>query len=265
MHFHLPKPLHGWREFAGEVAIIVLGVLIALGLEQLVERWHWHDRVQHAVAALSLELSETIGQGQERLNVAPCVDRRLDELSSIIDHASLSGRLPPLGRFGVPPVRTYSTGVWQSTLAGQTAEHLTDGDRGIYSVIYGFSEILSTINRDELAEWTRLATISGPGRSLDATDADALRLALSQARTDNQAMLHYSIRIRQAVANFDLSFDHQFASSFNQPLSAYSICQPISPPLLHYGASPIVDAIGNATRHKSLKAQVGSPMGGAAL
>jgi hypothetical protein len=25
MHFHLRKPLHGWREFAGEVGIIVLG------------------------------------------------------------------------------------------------------------------------------------------------------------------------------------------------------------------------------------------------
>jgi hypothetical protein len=31
MHFHLPKPLHGWREFAGEVGIIVVGVLIARG------------------------------------------------------------------------------------------------------------------------------------------------------------------------------------------------------------------------------------------
>ena len=30
MHIHLPKPLHGWRVFVGEVAIIVLGVLIAL-------------------------------------------------------------------------------------------------------------------------------------------------------------------------------------------------------------------------------------------
>jgi hypothetical protein len=37
MHFHLPKPLHGWREFGGEVGIIVLGVLIALGAEQIVE------------------------------------------------------------------------------------------------------------------------------------------------------------------------------------------------------------------------------------
>jgi len=30
MHFRLPKPLHGWREFAGEVGTIVIGVLIAL-------------------------------------------------------------------------------------------------------------------------------------------------------------------------------------------------------------------------------------------
>lgn len=40
MHLHLPKPLHGWRAFAGEVGIIVLGVLIALGAEQLVETIH---------------------------------------------------------------------------------------------------------------------------------------------------------------------------------------------------------------------------------
>ena len=30
MHFHVPKPLHGWRAFTGEVGIIVIGVLIAL-------------------------------------------------------------------------------------------------------------------------------------------------------------------------------------------------------------------------------------------
>jgi hypothetical protein len=40
MHFHLPKPLHGWRQFVGEVGIIVIGVLIALGAEQLVELVH---------------------------------------------------------------------------------------------------------------------------------------------------------------------------------------------------------------------------------
>ena len=34
MHFHVPKPLRGRREFAREVEIIVVGVLIALSAEQ---------------------------------------------------------------------------------------------------------------------------------------------------------------------------------------------------------------------------------------
>jgi hypothetical protein len=37
MHVHLPKPVHGWRLFAGEIGIIVLGVLIALGARQIVQ------------------------------------------------------------------------------------------------------------------------------------------------------------------------------------------------------------------------------------
>jgi hypothetical protein len=31
MQIQLPKPLHGWREFAGEVGVVLLGVLVALG------------------------------------------------------------------------------------------------------------------------------------------------------------------------------------------------------------------------------------------
>jgi len=41
MHIHLPKPLHGWKEFTNEIFVIVVGVLIALGFEQVVEELHW--------------------------------------------------------------------------------------------------------------------------------------------------------------------------------------------------------------------------------
>ena len=44
MRFQLLKPLRGWREFAGEVGIIVLGVLIALGAQQLAV--NLHDRAE---------------------------------------------------------------------------------------------------------------------------------------------------------------------------------------------------------------------------
>jgi hypothetical protein len=49
-HLHVPKPLHGWREFVGEVGIIVLGVLIALATQQLVQRFH--DREETFVSKM---------------------------------------------------------------------------------------------------------------------------------------------------------------------------------------------------------------------
>ncbi len=58
MHFHLPKPLHGWREFVGEVGIIVVGVLIALGAEQAVEAIHHRSQVHEMTDKLRAESIE---------------------------------------------------------------------------------------------------------------------------------------------------------------------------------------------------------------
>jgi hypothetical protein len=43
MEKRFPAPLHGWREFAGEVGTIVLGVLLALGAQELVQSFHWRS------------------------------------------------------------------------------------------------------------------------------------------------------------------------------------------------------------------------------
>jgi hypothetical protein len=58
MHFHLPKPLHGWREFVGEVGIIVIGILIALGAEQVVETVHHRSQVHEMTDKLHAESVE---------------------------------------------------------------------------------------------------------------------------------------------------------------------------------------------------------------
>jgi len=58
MRFHPPKPLHGWRAFAGEVGIIVLGVLIALGAQQLVEDFHQRSELHDAEAAMTSEIRD---------------------------------------------------------------------------------------------------------------------------------------------------------------------------------------------------------------
>ena len=58
MKLRIPKPLRGWREFAGEVGIIVLGVLIALGAQQLVEWANHLSQVDEMSARLRKESLE---------------------------------------------------------------------------------------------------------------------------------------------------------------------------------------------------------------
>ena len=48
MQFHVPKPLHGWRQFFGEIGVIVIGVLIAIGFGQVAEMFNWRAQVREA-------------------------------------------------------------------------------------------------------------------------------------------------------------------------------------------------------------------------
>src|SRR3954469_17736141 len=83
MHIHLPKPLHGWREFVGEVGIIVIGVLIALGAEQVVEAMHWRSEVEAARQSLYDTVPGNLNAAKWRQQQQPCVDRRLAEIDQI--------------------------------------------------------------------------------------------------------------------------------------------------------------------------------------
>jgi hypothetical protein len=57
MEIHKPKPIHNWREFLKEYAIIVIGVLTALAAEQAVEWLHWQGEVKAARQAIFAEMA----------------------------------------------------------------------------------------------------------------------------------------------------------------------------------------------------------------
>jgi hypothetical protein len=43
MHIHKPKAVHSLREFLSEIGVIVVGIAIALGGEQVIEWLHWRS------------------------------------------------------------------------------------------------------------------------------------------------------------------------------------------------------------------------------
>src|SRR5438874_12581463 len=123
MHFHLPKPLHGWRAFVGEVGIIVVGVLIALGAEQSVEALRWRSEVGQFRTAVDHELGRNLGLYLEIMRQRPCVTRRLTELERFLANSRAGGedRLAyPIGR---PNYYSQYLSVWDNRGA-EVAEHL---------------------------------------------------------------------------------------------------------------------------------------------
>lgn len=82
MQFRLSKPLHGWRQFAGEVGIIVIGVLIALFAQQLVEDRSDRGRVDSAIAALRPEVAYIDLHASESEMTAPCVLAQIEAIQS---------------------------------------------------------------------------------------------------------------------------------------------------------------------------------------
>jgi hypothetical protein len=134
MHVQLPKPLHGWREFAGEVGVIVLGVLIAFGAQQLVENWQWRSNVRDADRRMTEELSYDVTFAYERFAIAPCLRPRLTELRDQLLRSdptwpgSRANFANDLYKSGFPavyrtPNRPWSQAAWQTALSSGVIEH----------------------------------------------------------------------------------------------------------------------------------------------
>ena len=181
MHFHLPKPMHGWREFAGEIAIIVIGVLIALGAEQVLESWHWRLRVDETTAAIREDVDAAYVQAAEAASVAPCVDRQLEILEDAVGQPGF--KTAPIysdasfNHFAVRmPSRPWSDLAWKAATSEATVSHLPVPRRQAFEAFYQQIAIMELNARQvDVLAW-RLRALARPGgadehaRSIEAME-----------------------------------------------------------------------------------------------
>ena len=168
MRFHLPRPLHGWRALAGEVGVIVLGVLIALGVGQVAEAVHWRDEVAQATAGLRDELGEVAEQAAEQQIAQPCVDRQLALLEERLLAPGAYRPAPLFEEAGLPsytvraPSRGWNDGIWQSVIGDNISSHLPPGRRTLLTRVYdNVSEFRVRAQLVDAAIW-RLRVLARP-------------------------------------------------------------------------------------------------------
>jgi hypothetical protein len=238
VEIHKPKPVHNWREFLKEVGIIVLGVCIALGAEQAVEWLHWHDRVAATRRAIASETATNLSFGIMRMRRAPCMEKRLDEWAQILDAASESGNLPPVGEFGNPQNKIWGTAEWESLMSSGTAAHFPHDELAGMNLIYVYVTRYNDRVLQEVDTIAQLDAMAGPGGRLLPESLARLRDALSHARLNNRAMANYGLRIWQMASQQKIAFSGEDLRLIHEAQRDPIACPIMRKPAANYGQGP---------------------------
>ena len=202
MHFHLPKPLHGWRAFAGEVGIIVVGVLIALGAEQVVEEWRWHEKVGRAEDAMRIELGADDGpQAYGRVAIGRCLDQRIGRIHDGAGRVPTAQLRQWISAYQ-PPVRGWDSEAWKAVLASDIGGHI-DAERLIqWSSPYRLMPMLNDSNDQERGDVVELHEALPVAGEPTAADLQKVRLIAAKLWDENTKMSGVSqLALRRIESN----------------------------------------------------------------
>ena len=203
MRVKVPKPLHGWRAFAGEVGIIVVGVLIALGAEQIVRSAQQRQDAKQADDIIRAELGLNLGRLQSRDEIRECVDKRIGEIQAILDSAADNPAIVTPSWIGRPQYWAFLSGRWEAeTQAGNTAL-INRHDLAEYGLMYAKMGDLLNEMAFEQTDWAKLRTLEHLKR-LDSEAAFELNTALQDARYRNWRLALVTSQVFQQAKPLDL-------------------------------------------------------------
>ena len=172
--------MHGWREFIGEIAIIVLGVLIALGAEELLLARHWRDEVRDFQEAASVEIGLDLGSYEYRVKQNACVDRRIADLETWWRSWNDGRPLHLTGPVGLPTSLSLRTSVWTSRTPDLSG-HLPLEVRLNYAQLYDSLQNNEGHRVAERDAWIALGDYDS-ARTLDHQDLVRIRGLINQVK-----------------------------------------------------------------------------------
>jgi hypothetical protein len=191
-HVHIPKPLHGWRAFVGEVGIIVLGVLIALAAEQFVDGLQWRTKVKRAETAMRLELAEDDApQAYARLLIAGCLDEEIARIHDRAGHVPIKDLRAWVAAYA-PPVRSWDSEAWKAVLGSDVGNHMGAERLVAWSKPYRLVPALNDYNSHEREIAVDLHDALSPNDDQSPADLNALRRDAGQLRDLNRVFYRVS-------------------------------------------------------------------------
>ncbi len=180
------KPPHGWNAVAWELGIVVLGVLIALGAQQMADDFNWRQRVAVVRQSIMSELGNNRARWEENLNTVRCALQEIDQLDAWV--AAAPGPPPPDIRL-IAGGRVFSThsANWVLATNSLTMDHFPMREQlafaSLYDGIAHRQESITAVTRSFDRIQTLVPLAFNPTARLE------LREAIGSARSEIASMI----------------------------------------------------------------------------
>lgn len=226
-----PRHPKRWRQLAREVGSIVLGVLIALSIGEVADAVRWHVRLGRSETAMRIEMAGNRFNLAERWLLRPCVNRRLDEIQSLITAAEAGAPLPVIATIGRLPARVSERAAFDVALSEGVLLHTDVGTARDIALAYDVTvdDFAQQIAAEQSA-WTTLTMIERAAGPLDGDTILALRQAIAQARAAAAAIDMSIARSDKLLGGAGVPIEYgqyRTASGLEAALRASSLCRPL--------------------------------------
>ncbi len=211
---HRTGELRNLRDFVKEVAIIVLGVLIALAGEEAVQWLTWRHEVAIVTDSLDDELAYDLFAAQERVKIADCQRQTLDRLDELADSSkdTLVVRNAPVTRN-----RIWASSAWEAASASGALAHMPHDTRNDYANLFSFMPLFRQLNVRQEELWATIAAYRRP-RKLTETSRDRFVEAVSQLRSLTGTMNLAAKQFVEQAKPLNIQLQPEDAAALRQPL-----------------------------------------------
>lgn len=162
MRLRIPSPRDGWRIFLGEVGVIVLGVLIALGAQELVSDYNMRKAVHAFEETLRKEVGNNLYSYQFRAAQTECINRNVDAMLEWLDKVRVTGISEPIEEFAFPNTIIFYRSAWDNKDPDVFA-NLPPDRKTRYSEFYDELKNSDQLAWEEIEAWINMFRFSEPG------------------------------------------------------------------------------------------------------
>ena len=213
------NPPHGWTAVAWELAIVTLGVLIALAAQQMVDTVHQRGEIAQLVGALRAELADNRARWEHMRNADVCTVQRLDALEQWTATAPESAKLKRAYRLFL---WNQHSGAWDLAKTSDTTASIPLRERLIFASLYDAINNWRQMINEENANTQILGGLLATADQPENRRQIAYRLSLARGYV-NRRKFNYDYMFRRFDALGIAADNSQLTVNVNDRL----LCEPL--------------------------------------